>query len=256
VGNLIVRGAYTRALGGVSFDESIQLEPTEVAGFNQVFRSIISESLVGAVAAPTYENGGILISEKLPSRTYLAVQATVLKSDVNTRIGVFDAALNNNGAIVPPITSSTTPEQLRYEEQNLAVTVNQLLSDEWSLGARYLVSFSNLETTFAGLDSVAHQKATLHQGELFLLYNHPSGFFAEAEGYWAQQSNTGYRPDIPGDEFVQLNLYAGYRFRRNYGDLTLGFLDITDDDYKLNPLNYYNELPRQRTLLVRLRLNF
>ena len=55
---------------------------------------------------------------------------------------------------------------------------------------------------------------------------------------------------------MQLNLYAGYRFRRNYGDLTLGFLNITDDDYKLNPLNYYNELPRQRTLLVRLRVNF
>ena len=63
-------------------------------------------------------------------------------------------------------------------------------------------------------------------------------------------------PDEPGDEIFQLNAYAGYRFRRNYGDVTLGFLDINDQDYKLNPLNYYNELPRQRTFVARVRLNF
>jgi len=55
---------------------------------------------------------------------------------------------------------------------------------------------------------------------------------------------------------LQLNVYAGYRLRRNFGDITIGFLNLTDQDYKLNPLNYYNELPRNRTLLVRLRLNF
>jgi hypothetical protein len=31
---------------------------------------------------------------------------------------------------------------------------------------------------------------------------------------------------------------------------------MTDQDYKLNPLNYYNELPRERTLVARVRLNF
>ena len=55
-------------------------------------------------------------------------------------------------------------------------------------------------------------------------------------------------PDIPGDDIFQFNAYVGYRFRRNYGDITLGFLNMTDQDYKLNPLNYYNELPRERTL--------
>ena len=50
--------------------------------------------------------------------------------------------------------------------------------------------------------------------------------------------------------------YAGYRFRRNFGDITLGFLNMTDQDYQLNPLNYYNELPRERTLVARVRLNF
>jgi outer membrane receptor for monomeric catechols len=102
----------------------------------------------------------------------------------------------------------------------------------------------------------SRQKATLHQGTLFALYNHPSGFFARAEGTWIQQSNVGYFPDTPGDELFRLDAYVGYRLRRNFGDVTLGFLNLTDKDYRLNPLNTYSELPRERTLLVRLRLNF
>ena len=74
--------------------------------------------------------------------------------------------------------------------------------------------------------------------------------------YWAIQSNVGYSLDIPGDDVFQVNAYVGYRFRPNYGDITLGFLNLNDQDYKLNPLNYYNELPRERTLVVRARFNF
>ena len=262
-GNLFLRAAYTRSLGGVSFDESVGLEPNQVAGFNQVFRSIISESIVGSVAAPTYENAGILIEDKFPTGTYAAIQVSLLKSDVDRRLGVFDASLNSFGGITPPIVPSSTPELLKYEEENLSITFNQLVGDEWSFGARYQVAFSDLQTIFKDVPkSVAptladsRQKATLHQGQIFALYNHPCGFFGSIEGYWARQSNVGYTPDIPGDDIWQLNVYVGYRLRRNFGDITIGFLNLTDQDYKLNPLNYYNELPRNRTLLVRLRLNF
>ncbi len=55
---------------------------------------------------------------------------------------------------------------------------------------------------------------------------------------------------------MQINLIAGFRFRRNYGEVSLGLLNLTDQDYKLNPLNPYNELPRDRTLAARVRLNF
>jgi hypothetical protein len=167
------------------------------------------------------------------------------------------------GRIIPPIVASSTPERLEYEEENLSLTFNQLVGDEWSFGARYQVAFSDLQTIFKDVPkSVAptladsRQKATLHQGQIFALYNHPCGFFGSIEGYWARQSNVGYTPDIPGDDIWQLNVYVGYRLRRNFGDITIGFLNLTDKDYKLNPLNYYNELPRDRTLLVRARLNF
>jgi tetratricopeptide (TPR) repeat protein/ferric-dicitrate binding protein FerR (iron transport regulator) len=260
-GHLVVRAAYTQSLGGVSFDESVQLEPNQVAGFNQVFRSIISESIAGSVAAPTYENAGVLIEDKFPSGTYVAAQATLLRSNVDRRIGSFDAFVNG-GRIDPPIVASSTPQHLDYEEQSLLFTVNQMLGDEWSLGGRYQLTFSNLETVFSEIPSTvssaadSRQKATLHTAQLFALYNHPSGFFGRAEAYWARQSNVGYQPDTPGDELFQFNVYAGYRFRRNFGDVTVGLLNLSDQDYQLNPLSTYNELPRDRTLFVRLRLNF
>jgi outer membrane receptor for ferric coprogen and ferric-rhodotorulic acid len=101
------------------------------------------------------------------------------------------------------------------------------------------------------LDSV------LNQLNLFAIFNHPSGFFAEAEAQWYAQSNEGYTtPPEPGDEFWQFNAYAGYRFPRRKAEVRLGLLNITDQDYRLSPLNLYNELPRARTLTARLQINF
>ncbi len=261
-GKFVVRGAYARALGGVSFDESVQLEPNQVAGFNQVFRSIISESVVGSVSAPTYETAGLLIENKFRTGTYFGLQASLLRSEVDRRIGTFDAT-TVAGAIRPPIIASSTAQQLDYEEKNLTFSLNQLLGQEWSLGARYQFTHSDLTTTFRELPrpllaalAENREQATLHQAQLFALYNHPTGFFARLEGTWTQQSNRGYNPAIPGDELFQLNAYAGFRFRRNFGEITLGFLNLTDQDYRLNPLNLYNELPRERTFAARVRFNF
>lgn len=59
-----------------------------------------------------------------------------------------------------------------------------------------------------------------------------------------------------GDDFWQFNLYAGYRFYRNQCELSCGLLNLTGQDYQLDPLNPYNELPRDRTLLVRAKFSF
>ena len=86
-----MRGIYTRSLGGVSLDESYRLEPTQLAGFPQAFRTLISESTpgVGSVSAPTYETFGLALDLKLGSRTYAGIQAERLTSAVRRRIGVF-----------------------------------------------------------------------------------------------------------------------------------------------------------------------
>ena len=88
-----------------------------MAGFNQVFRSVVSESIVGSVAGSAYENGGILIENKFPTDTYVSAQAGVLRSDLSQEVGTFDATLSPFGGIIPPIVASSTREQLDYEEE-------------------------------------------------------------------------------------------------------------------------------------------
>src|SRR5208282_6113918 len=119
-----VRGIYARSLGGASLDESYRLEPTELAGFPQAFRSLISESIVGSQSAPTFDTLGAALDLKLGSRTFLGFQVERLESEVNQDIG--DFVLPDGG--VPAIVSST-PEQLHYAEHTGSVSLNQLLGD-------------------------------------------------------------------------------------------------------------------------------
>jgi hypothetical protein len=44
---------------GVSFEQSFRLEPTQVAGVNQAYRSLVPESLVGAQSGELFETLGL-----------------------------------------------------------------------------------------------------------------------------------------------------------------------------------------------------
>ena len=61
---------------------------------------------------------------------------------------------------------------------------------------------------------------------------------------------------MPGDDFFQHNLFAGYRFAHRRAEILLGILNLAGQDYHLNPLTVYAELPRERTFMARLQLQF
>jgi outer membrane receptor for ferric coprogen and ferric-rhodotorulic acid len=183
----------------------------------------------------------------------------LLTSDATRTLGVV-----TNRSVGVPSDAANTRQSLDFEERTLSVTMNQLLGKRWSLGARYQISDAELEGRFIdipanviGLASAnQNEEATLHQLTLFGIFTHRCGFFARADAIWSQQSNRGYTPDLPGDDFWQFNLYAGYRFPHRKAELRLGLLNLTDEDYRLNPLNLYNELPRERTLSVSFKFFF
>lgn len=254
--HLTLRGAYSQSLGGVSLDESVRLEPTQLAGFSQSFRSVISESLVGSVSAPDYESAGAAIDLKASTRTYVGLQAESLRSDVHREVGIF------NRDVTPPLNlPSSTSQFLDYEEQSFSATLNQLLSDEWAVGAGYRFTRSELRTRFPEIPvSVSPQadkteQADLQQVNLYVRFNHPSGFFAHAESQYYHQQNQGYAVPRPVENLFQQNFFLGYRLRRERGELSVGVLNAFNEDYRLNPLNPYFELPRERVFVVRLKFN-
>ncbi len=288
-----IRGAYTEAIGGTSFDESVRLEPTQVAGFLQSYRSITSESLIGAVAGSKYRLKGLSLEQKLPTRTYIGFEYAELAQDVERTVGTFDF-ISANGQQLGIVPSSVTAKE-RYREESYAATLNQLLGDRWAIGARYRHTRSTFDHDIPELSSAAgnaldpasvdnlarvlrHDSAALDNVSLYALYNHPCGFFARAEANWYRQKTDSTvtdgllstideefvnhpvlrttRQSSPVSDFWQFNVLAGYRFHRNQCELSCGVLNLTDTDYRLNPLNPYEELPRGRTFVARCKITF
>ena len=62
--------------------------------------------------------------------------------------------------------------------------------------------------------------------------------------------------DRPGDQFVQFNAWAGYRFDRNLCEIAAGVMNIGDTGYQLSPLTPYGQIPRERTFFMVCRLSF
>jgi len=253
-----IRFAYTRSLSGASLDQSYQLEPSQIAGFIQSYRSIIPESVAGPNAGAAFETFGLSLEQKFSTGTYLGVSAAILNSKVDRTVGAFLASSI-------PASLSGMSENLDYKEYSLVATLNQLIGDRWSLGVRYGVTKSRLTDEFPQaasarfltfFDPLEKSDSLLHQADLFMIYNHPAGMFARFDALWYGQNNQSDSTSLPGDYFWQFNVFIGYRFAGRRAELSVGVLNLTDQNYMLNPLTPYNDLPRERTVALRLLLNF
>jgi len=260
-----LRGAYFRGLGGVNLEQSVRLEPSQVAGFNQAFRSLIPESVGGLNAAPTFDGWALSLEQKFGRGTFVAVSGEILSSEVGREVGAVDFQIPVGPGPSSPFSTTQAREQLDFRERTLTVTFNQLLGEEWSLGARYRLSrvdyqdrYPDLPASagFGGFQRDQNLEAILSQVQLTAFYNHPAGFFAGVEALWTSQSNQGYHPDRPGDDFWQFNVEGGWRFWQRRAELRLALLNLADRDYRLNPLNLTATLPRGREVVMSLRLNF
>ena len=259
-----MRALYSRSLGGLFNENSFRLEPTQIAGLNQTFRSVIPESAAGPLPGAHIETYSASLDQSFDTGTFLGIAGELLNSHGDRGVGVFTNAFF--AALVLPNLYSTTRQTLDFHEKSLLLTVNQLIGQEWSVGARYRASEANLKSDFpavpdTALWQVSDPKMTdvsgvLQQLTLSLNYNHRCGFFGQFRSQWTKQTNDGYSPALAGDNFWQHDILAGYRFPQRRFEVHVGVLNLTDQDYRLNPLNLYAELPRHRTFTAGAKFNF
>jgi len=244
------RAAYTRSLGGVFFDNSFRLEPTQVGGFNQAYRSIASESLVGLVPGTRFETFSLGVDHKFKTRTYVNLDAEILQSEGSRTVG----ALKQSSFIPVPDVPGSEQQDIEYQERSLTLSVNQLVGRDWAFGARYRISYADLDTQFPSVSDAVDRvfrvnqksRGLLQQATFTGLYNLPCGFFAQGDAIWTGQENRGDLSNLEDESLVQFNAYVGYRFARRHAEARIGVLNITGQDYKLHPVNLYSELPRER----------
>ncbi len=262
--NTIFRAAYTRSLAGFGNDASVRIEPTEVAGFNQAFRSLIPDTVVGDTSGSRLDTVDVSLEQKFATGTYLAVSGEILYSQLLTEEGAYVFPDTMNYAMAGALRKS-----LDYRERSLTFSMDQLLGQQWTTGARYRLSQANLNINYVDVpDGLSPFQArqnldsVLHTVNLHANWNHPSGLFSSLEANWYHQNNSGYSDQNGnpvgdyGDTFWQVNAYAGCRFWHRRAELTLGLLNLFDQNYQLQPLNLYNEMARSRTFLARLRISF
>ena len=130
------------------------------------------------------------------------------------------------------------------------------------MGAGYSFTRSELVTRTPAFADSYSIHADLHRPTAFILYAHPSGFFARAgmEVYVQANSRARLSPsqiaDVPDETVPELGLQVGYRFPRRRGDITVGGMNLLGEDYHLNPVTPYTELPRERVFFAQLRFRF
>src|SRR4029077_5741990 len=115
------RATYTRSLGGVFYDTSVRLEPTQVGGFNQAFRSLIPESVAGLVPGTKFTTYGLGLDQSFDSHTYLSIDGEILKSEAQRTVGT----VTNSNFIPVPDSPSNTRQRLDFTEKSLVVSLNQ-----------------------------------------------------------------------------------------------------------------------------------
>ena len=256
----LFRASYTKSLGGLYFDNSVRIEPTQVAGFNQAFRSLIPESEAGLVPGTEFETVAVGFDQSFSSGTWFGIEAEQLTSAGSRDVGAFQSFVE----LIGPQTATSTRETLDFRERSIAAYAGQLIGDNLSVGARYRVSeaklrerFPNIPNSASGLEQLeSNERATLQKLSLTANFYHRCGAFAQWETAWYHQDNSGFNPSTPGDDFWQHNVTVGYRFPRRHAEVRVGVLNLLDTDYRLNPLNLHGDLPRGRTLVASLRLNF
>ncbi|HWD20768.1 MAG TPA: TonB-dependent receptor [Verrucomicrobiae bacterium] len=253
-----IRAAYSRSVSGLFNSSSTLIEPSEIAGFNQAYRTLIPES---TSPATVFETWGAGIDHIFPTHTYVNVEAELLNSKGGQQIG----AITNSSPFPVPDSVSSQGQNIALHERDISLNVNQMISDDFSLGASYHLTSARItyDTMLLGVPltevnrrSRVVNDATLNQLTLFANCYLPCGFFGRAECTWWGQYDAGFGPTETGDQFWQANVFAGYRFPRRHVEIQAGILNLTDRDYHLDPLTYYVDPARRRTFVASLKFSF
>ena len=89
-----------------------------------------------------------------------------------------------------------------------------------------------------------------------VLWNHSSGFFIGFQAAFHAQDNRKDSASLEDSAFWQINAAVGYRFFQRRAEIRLGLLNLTNQNYRLNPLNLHADLPRSRTFTAHFSFGF
>jgi tetratricopeptide (TPR) repeat protein len=226
--NLSFRAAYMESVVRPFYlDQTI--EPTQVAGFNQLF-------FVGQGAE--LEQFGFGVDAKLNSS--MAVGAEFTHEDIQ----VYWRNLNEDFDDFYDI----------IEHELSHAYIHWTASD--MLGLRIAYEYDNFSGT------LSPQVLKTKRLPIGINYYWPSGLFLKAEGIYVDQKITRRGNQHDRDDFWNVDIVTGYRFPKRYGKVELVIKNLLDENFNYYDAGYsMDEMASpqywpERQLFVRFSLNF
>lgn len=253
--------SYARSLTGQDLDQSLRLEPSQFAGLPSTFRTAFPDSIVGGLSGESIDIFQAEGRLQFGRGTHLVLGLQRLESGLNRQIGALTGELGGDP------TRTQIDEQLTFVENSLRFSLRQLVGDNFSLGASYQVAQAKLEQRYkidpaycdGNGDCQSRYEGVLHNLSFDFMAYHSTGFYGGAVATWRLQRDL-VETEIPGalsaEDFWQFDVYAGWRSRGRRVECQVALLNLTGQDYRLHPINFFLDPPRERTLALSLRFHF
>jgi tetratricopeptide (TPR) repeat protein len=232
-----LRAAAFRALEKPLFSGR-SIEPTQVAGFNQLFDD-------AGLGADSWRYG-LAWDQRLPRSVYVGVQASRRDSEVP-----FDTIDVDTGA-----TGKATAD---WKEYLVRAYGYWAATDQIALSVEYLYERLERDPENSGVTRVV--ESDTHRVPLSVAFFHPSGLQARLTGTYVNQSGR-FGDAISGinsgsDQFWVLDASIGYRLPKRFGLITLEGRNLLDHHFHYNDNDFgHPTLYPERLILLRLTLAF
>lgn len=237
-----LRGAYYETLGAAGSADLETIEPTQVAGFNQLFDEPAGTRSRGA---------GIGLDQKIAKWTYAGIDATWRQP--RWSFG-YDPQPGRRGGATDNVVVG-----LRGEERSLRAHLYQVLNKNTTLTAEY--TLLNREDDGSTLGDTNHDRSLTHRIRLGWNYFYASGLFAGVGATWRHQTLEDFETGSDGvrngtEEFWIMDATVGYQFPQRTGYVAFSFNNLFDQDFRYQSVGIDQRFLPEFSVNMRLSLNF
>ncbi len=260
----LLRGAYARSMSGYRIEDLLRLEPSNIGGLTTAYTSIAPSQITSGWAGGTIDTLTFALNGQLAEDTYLSLDWSYGRFNAERIVGRFTETILGTYANDPgELSIGEMQQSLDYDEMSFTARIDHLLSRRASVGASFSWQYAEIDEQLESDLGVSRtspylddSRASLYTGALYARYQNTNGWFAGADlQYWVQQSHS-LVPEIPDSYVPNINLSIGYRLQQQRGEITFSILNLSDEEYELNPVNNYSEPPHERSFVVQTRFSF
>ena len=215
--SLTLRGAYFETLRKSALEDSASIEPTLVAGINQLYNDLPGARSRTIAAAVDY---------KLSGSTYTGLQAVRRHVVEFDQAAVSEFTLDYDKMELSPGVLLADSSGLHGDQNFMSAYLSQILSPTLSANLEYDVA--RLQRTDPELD----QDMKLQRAAAAVRYFHSSGLFPYVRATWRRpEQSAAYLPEELSDDFTLVDAGVGYRMPQRHGVVLLQVSNIFDRDF-------------------------